>query len=129
MRTYVSNAVWALWLQRYIYFHRLLRLGYNGLLIDADIVFFHEPYRCEALLLLSVLAIHADVNRNSPSRYLKRELAAYTLISLCDSSAGVTVTNGGVWYVQNASLNGPVIGLFEQFEKHVMKLLSDAVAT
>jgi hypothetical protein len=46
LRTYVSNPVWALWLQRYIYFHRLLRLGYNGLLLDADIVFFHEPYRC-----------------------------------------------------------------------------------
>ncbi|KAL1504902.1 hypothetical protein AB1Y20_008670 [Prymnesium parvum] len=105
MRVYATDPVWALWLQRYLYFHRLLRLGYNALLLDSDIVLFHDPYR-----------------------FFKGELAAYSLISLCDSSAGVASTNGGVWYAQNASLDGPVVALFAQFERHVITLLNDAAA-
>ena len=103
LRTYVSNTVWILWLQRYLYFLQLMKLDLNPLLLDADIVLFHDPYPL-----------------------LKGALTNYTLFSLCDASAGYASANGGVWYAQNANVRGPTVHLFAEFERRVTSVLAAA---
>ena len=105
LRAYVSNSVWILWLQRYLYFLRCMRLNLNPLLLDADIVLFHDPYPL-----------------------LKGPLANYTLFSLCDSSAGYANVNGGVWYAHGAKQDGPMIHLFSEFERRAREVLSKGEA-
>ena len=64
---------------------RLIKLGYNTLLIDADVILFHEPYK-----------------------YFKGIFSDFQLFNLADASAGYAKANGGTWYVQNAAVGGPV---------------------
>jgi hypothetical protein len=54
-----------MWLQRYYLVRRLLYMGYNTLMLDADCILFHDPYP-----------------------FFKGPFANYSLISLADSSAG-----------------------------------------
>ena len=103
LRIYVSNPVWILWLQRYLYFRRAMTLGLNPLLLDADVVLFHDVYPL----------FHGP-------------LVNYTLISLCDASAGYASVNGGVWYAQRADPNGPVMHIFAEFERRVTATLEAA---
>lgn len=100
LRTYISNGVWTLWLQRYLYFLRLIRLGLSPMLLDADVLFFHDPYP-----------------------HLHRAMRNYTLFVLCDSSAGYAGTNGGVIYASNPKPNGPVHHMFAEFERRVTWVL------
>ena len=100
LRQYVSNAVWTLWLQRYLYFRRLIALGLSPLLLDADVVLFRDPYP-----------------------FLHGTMANYTLFVLCDASAGYAAVNGGVLYASKANPNGPVAHLFAEFERRVMAVV------
>jgi hypothetical protein len=65
LRRYLPQRMWLLWLQRYITLLRFTQLGYNTLLLDADVVLFRDPYP-----------------------YFKGVLGNYTCIVLCDVSAG-----------------------------------------
>ena len=94
VRVYIHNRIWVLWLQRYAYVHRLIRSGYNVLLVDTDVILFHDPYP-----------------------FFKGVFENYTLITLGDTSAGYASVNGGVYYVQNARMGGPVVHIFSEFER------------
>ena len=98
---YVSNSVWVMWLQRYMYILRMVRLGLNTLLLDTDVILFHDPYP-----------------------FFKGLMHNHTCIVLCDSSAGYAAVNGGIWYVQGAHPAGPVAHIFSEFQRRITALLT-----
>lgn len=94
-----ATAIEKLWLQRHHYMGRGIGAGLNMLLLDSDVVIARDPYP-----------------------YLKGGvLGRFNAIVLGDStlSASPTNLNGGVWYVQNASRDGPLRALFRRFDAHV----------
>ena len=80
-----------------------MRLGLNPLLVDADVIVYHDPYP-----------------------HLKSVLANHTLVALSDESAGYARVNGGVWYAQAAHRDGPSVGIFADFERRVISMLAAA---
>ena len=100
LKGYVNTPVWALWLQRYCYMLRLVLSGYNTLLLDTDVILFHDPYP-----------------------YFKGLFANYSAFVLGDSSAGFAAVNGGIYYLQNAHVNGPVVHIFSEFERRIRATL------
>ena len=100
LKGYVNTPVWALWLQRYCYMQRLVLSGYNTLLLDTDVILFHDPYP-----------------------FFKGLLANYSAFVLGDSSAGFAAVNGGIYYLQNAHVNGPVVHIFSEFERRIRATL------
>ncbi|MEW5299180.1 MAG: hypothetical protein WDW36_002220 [Sanguina aurantia] len=78
----ITDAQANMHMDRVAYAGRALRLGYNVLLVDADIVMFHDPYK-----------------------FLKAPpLAHHNLLMMRDGSGYV---NCGVVYMQNATPDGP----------------------
>ncbi|KOO25114.1 hypothetical protein Ctob_002832 [Chrysochromulina tobinii] len=79
---------------------RLVLSGYNTLLLDTDVILFHDPYP-----------------------FFKGLLANYSAFVLGDSSAGFAAVNGGIYYLQNAHVNGPVVHIFSEFERRIRATL------
>ena len=102
-RKYVKP-VELMWLQRHHYLGRAIAAGLNVLLLDSDVLLARDPYQ-----------------------YLKSPpFSGFQAIALSDStgSAKPLHLNGGVWYIQNASADGPLRALFSRFDEHVRRLLN-----
>eukprot|EP00966_Prymnesium_polylepis_P334486 7389865-Prymnesium_polylepis.1 len=96
-----TNMVRAGWLCRQIYVGRLSRLGFNPMLLDADVILFHNPFPL-----------------------IREHLPGYQAIFLGDTSAGYMAVNGGTVYVRGAALDGPVNKVWREFERRVFALLN-----
>ena len=96
-----TNAVRALWLMRQIYLGRLARMGFNPMLLDADVVLFRNPFPL-----------------------VRAHLPGYQAIFLGDTSAGYMSANGGTVYVRGAARDGPVVQIWRNFERRVFELLN-----
>ena len=51
LRGAMTNEVRTMWLLRQIYFGRLVGLGYNPMLLDADVILFRDPLALIAAVL------------------------------------------------------------------------------
>ena len=96
-----TNVVRALWLVRQIYLGRLIRMSFNPMLLDADVVLFRNPFPL-----------------------IRAHLPGYQAIFLGDTSAGYMSANGGTVYVRGAARDGPVVQIWRNFERRVFELLN-----
>ena len=92
-----------LWLQRHHYVGRAIDAGLNVLLLDSDVLLARSPYP----------------HFHSPP------FNQYQAIVLGDSTgaAAPMQINGGVWYIQNASRDGPIREVFRRFDQHVQRAI------
>ena len=66
------------------------------------------------------LALDSDVLvATDPYPHLRGAFGGYTLVTMFDTKGGFANTNVGVMYLQNATIGGPVHGLFVEFERRV----------
>ena len=109
------RAKWALekryvaWIQKWHYMRRMIESRINVLALDSDVVVMVNPYP-----------------------YLRNTFGRFSLITAYDTKGGFANVNIGIMYAQNASIGGPVHGLFAEFERRVALALrikppSDAV--
>ena len=90
-----------LWLQRHHYVGRAIGAGLNVLLLDSDVAVSRSPYP-----------------------YLKSPpLNRFHAVVLGDSTGAAKPLhlNGGVWYLQNCSRDGPLRELFRRFDEHALR--------
>ncbi|KAL1499872.1 hypothetical protein AB1Y20_012555 [Prymnesium parvum] len=92
---YKVDALRKLWLLRFLYTERLVRLGYNTLLLDSDSVVFANP-----------------------------SLSAYAVLCLHDATAWPHMrVNGGTWYFKRAPHGGAVARMLASFRERVLHTL------
>ena len=91
LRSAGTNNVRAAWLVRQIYVGRLAALGFSPMLLDADVILFHNPFEL-----------------------IDRHLPGYQAYFLGDSSAGWLAINGGTLYLRNASKTGPTVRIWRE---------------
>ena len=94
----------ALWLVRQIYVGRLARLGYNPMMLDADVVVFRDPFEL-----------------------IRRHLPGYQVYVLGDTSAGYMASNAGTLYVRGSECGdpgNPAQRIWLEFERRVFDLLN-----
>ncbi len=103
LRSAGTNKVRALWLVRQMYVGRLARLGYNPMMLDADVILFHDPFEL-----------------------IRRHLPGYQIYTLGDTSAGWMSANAGTLYVRGSECapGSPVLRVWEEFERRVFLLLN-----
>ena len=101
LRSAATNKVRAAWLVRQIYVGRLAALGFSPMLLDADVVLFHNPFTI-----------------------IDKYLPGYQAYFLGDSSAGWLCVNGGTLYLRNATIGGPTIRIWRELERRVFKLIN-----
>ena len=66
------------------------------MLLDADVILFHNPFTL-----------------------IDEHLPGYTAYFLGDSSAGWLSINGGTIYLRNASVTGPTVRIWRELERRV----------
>ena len=88
------------WIQKFHYMRRLIERRINVLALDSDVVVTVNPYP----------HLHGPFGR-------------FALLTAFDTKGGFANINVGVVYVQNASVGGPVHGLFVEFERRVVLAL------
>jgi hypothetical protein len=59
------------------------------------------------------------VATTDPYPHLRGPFGRYALVTAFDTKGGFANINVGVMYIQNASVGGPVHGLFREFERRV----------
>ena len=84
------------WIQKFRYIRLLLEARVNLLALDSDVLVATDPYP-----------------------HLRGAFGGYTLVTMFDTKGGFANTNVGVMYIQNATIGGPVHGLFVEFERRV----------
>ena len=69
---------------------------------------------------INVLALDSEVVATTdPYPHLRGPFGRYALVTAFDTKGGFANINVGVMYIQNASVGGPVHGLFHEFERRV----------
>jgi len=104
LRSAGTNEVRALWLVRQMYVGRLARLGYNPMMLDADVVVFRNPFEL-----------------------IRRHLPGYQVYALGDTSAGYMSSNAGTLYVRGSECGdpgNPAQRIWLEFERRVFDLLN-----
>ena len=79
LRAAGTDRVRALWLMRQMYVGRLARLGFNPMMLDADVVLFRNPFEL-----------------------IRGHLPGYQVYVLGDTSAGLMSSNAGTLYVRGS---------------------------
>ncbi|KAL0053604.1 hypothetical protein WJX82_008204 [Trebouxia sp. C0006] len=97
------EGVYDLWNMRYRTVARSIRLGYNVLLLDSDVIVFDDPYK-----------------------YLKHP--PFKDIVVINQEEGVLAPNGGVLYVQNAAPDGPAAFMFAEIVSRPLRWADDSWA-
>lgn len=100
-----TNSVRTYWLCRQIYAGRLALLGFNTMVLDADVVLFRDPFHL----------IHTH-------------LSEYSAIFLSDRSAGAMCANGGTVYIRGGGMGGFAMRVWANFERRVFSLLNTTTA-
>ena len=94
--TWTLESRYVAWIQKFHYMRRLLERRINVLALDSDVVATTDPYP-----------------------HLRGPFGRYALVTAFDTKGGFANINVGVMYIQNASVGGPVHGLFHEFERRV----------
>ena len=84
------------WIQKFHYMRRLLEARVNVLALDSDVVVTGDPYP----------HLHGPFGR-------------FQMVTAFDTKGGFANINVGIVYTQNATVGGPVHGLFAEFERRV----------
>ena len=106
LRSAATDRVRALWLMRQMYVGRLARLGYNPMMLDADVVLFRNPFAL-----------------------IRTYLPGYQVYVLGDTSAGWMSANAGTLYLRGSecAADSPALTVWDEFERRVFALLNTSV--
>ena len=103
LRGAATDRVRALWLMRQMYVGRLARLRFNPMMLDADVVLFHNPFAL-----------------------MRTHLPGYQVYVLGDTSAGWMSANAGTLYLRGSecAADSPALTVWVEFERRVFALLN-----